>query len=85
LDALGSENVLIETSMSKGYVDLSLSVGALRFEEAIAVGSSLIRTAFHTAGAATPDWSVDWIEVKAVRAEDPAEPGKGSAKELVDA
>jgi hypothetical protein len=70
LEALEAADVLIETAMNKGYVDLSLVVSALRIEEAIAVGSSLIRTAFHTAGAATPEWSVDWIEVKAERSED---------------
>ncbi|HEY7875864.1 MAG TPA: hypothetical protein VIG64_12165 [Actinomycetota bacterium] len=86
LDSLGAEDVLIETTMSKGYVDLSLSVAALQFEEAVAVGSSLIRTAFHTAGAATPDWSVDWIEVKAQRADDPgADSGTQSGRELVGA
>jgi hypothetical protein len=87
LDALDATDVLIETSISKAYVDLSLVVAALRIEEAIAVGSSLIRTAFHTAGAATPDWSVDWVEVNAERAENPSPEGSGSgnATKLVDA
>lgn len=82
LDALEAADVLIETSVPKGYVDLSLVVSALRIEEAIAVGSSLLRTAFHTAGAATPDWSVDWVEVNAERTDDSSHPGES---ELIDA
>lgn len=69
LEALEAGDVLIETTISTGYVDLSLVVQALRIEEAVAVGSSLIRTAFHTAGAATPEWSVEWIEVRGERSD----------------
>ena len=84
LECLGADNVLIETTMSTGYVDLAVTVTALRFEEAVAVGSSLIRTAFHTAGASTPNWAVDWVEVKAARAsETPDDPHV--REELVDA
>jgi hypothetical protein len=82
LDKLDTDNVLIETIIPTGHIDLALTVSAFQFEEAVSVGSSLIRTAFHAAGAATPGWSVDWIEVKAERS--PDRPGD-LAKGLVDA
>ena len=82
LEALEALDVLIETTVSTGYVDLSLVVPALRIEEAIAVGSSLIRTAFHTAGASTPEWSVEWIEVKGERTEESRSGTPGLPSEL---
>lgn len=82
LEALEAGDVLIETTMSTGYVDLSLVVAALRIEEAVAVGSSLIRTAFHTAGAATPEWSVEWIEVQGELSEETQENASGKPSQL---
>lgn len=56
LENLDAADVLISTTLSASAVDVSLSVPAIEFSDAIATADSTL---------ATPGWSYRWVEVKA--------------------
>lgn len=52
----GIEDSTVSASLSKRIVTIMVTVDAPSPEGAAAIGMTSIRTAFHAAGAATPDW-----------------------------
>lgn len=73
LERLRAEDISVSTTLSTATVAVSVTVAAESLEDAQALGNSQIRAAFHAADVATPDWTIDWTSVSAVR-EDEREP-----------
>ncbi len=67
--SLRAEDATVGATLASGQVEISVTVQAASFEEALEKGNGVIRTAFHAAGGFTPGWSIDWGSVKTTKAE----------------
>jgi hypothetical protein len=56
LKLYGVEDSTLTASLAEGRFSIMLTVEAPYPESAAAIGMSTIRTAFHAAGASTPEW-----------------------------
>src|SRR2546427_7165014 len=67
LEDIGAQDAAMGASLATGEVEISVTVDADSLEGAQNKGSSVIRTAIHAAGGATPEWSIDWCRVAVQR------------------
>lgn len=67
LARVGAGDPAIGGVLSRGEVEISISVEASTPQEAVHIGSSAIRSAIHASGTGTAGWSVDWITAHASR------------------
>lgn len=72
LELQGAEHD-IGAALARGEVRFSVLVHADTPLDAVISGSGIIRTAVHAAGAHTPDWSLERLDVSAEEAGDPAD------------
>lgn len=63
LRSLGFKDAVINSDSQLGNVEVEVPVDADDWDEAQELGSSVIRSAIHGAGGATPNWSIDWCRV----------------------
>jgi hypothetical protein len=66
LELLKAEEIDVSTNLRTGAFTLTISVDSADLPSAQETAGCLIRTAFHAAGAGTPDWSVTWIDARIV-------------------
>ena len=59
-------------ALTRGEIEVSVTVEADTLEGALQAGSALIRAAIHAAGGFTPAWSLDWLNASASRLAEPA-------------
>lgn len=57
---LGFRDATVSADLDQGHVQISVNVQGEDWEHAQEFGSSVIRSAIHGAGGATPGWSIDW-------------------------
>jgi hypothetical protein len=67
LETLGAEDIDVSTNLGTGEFTVAISVEADDLPEGVLGAGGMIRTAFHTAGAATPHWSVNWVQARLVQ------------------
>jgi hypothetical protein len=61
----GVTDPFVGATLSSGEIEISLTVDAPSFEEAVAQALGVIRSAIHAAGGGTPNWrGVERIEVE---------------------
>lgn len=70
LESLGAKDATVGAALSKGTVEISLTVEAAQLDDAGPIGSALIQSAIHAAGGATPGWNVDFVSVLTHRNEE---------------
>lgn len=81
LEKINAEDIDVSTNLKTCAVSVSISLEAEDLPSAQVTGGGTIRTAFHAAGAATPEWSIAWVQATTVPEED-LEPEAG---DLIDA
>ena len=70
LEKLKAEDIDASTNLRTGRFQVIIGLDADDPFTAQTTASDMIRSAFHAAGAGTPGWSVNWIEVSVVLSDD---------------
>jgi hypothetical protein len=84
LEEIDAEDIDVSTNIKDCAVSVSISLEAEDLPSAQVVGGGTIRTAFHAAGAATPEWSIEWVQATTVP-EDDSEADPADTDSLIDA
>ena len=66
LERHGGEDIDVSTNLKANEITVSVSLEKDELLVAQETGSAIIRSAFHTAGAHTPGWEIDWIKARTV-------------------
>jgi hypothetical protein len=64
------EDIDVSTNLETHEITVSVTLEKDDLLEAQGVGSAIIRSAFHAAGAHTPGWEIDWIKARTVLEKD---------------
>ncbi len=70
LEKIDAEDIDVSTNLKTCALSVSITLEAEDLPTAQVVGGGTIRTAFHAAGAGTPEWSIEWVQATTVPEDD---------------